>query len=139
MPKAEDMTHDHHRAEEIGSHADDLLRDLRALDPAVRASAVRAVPEMLADDLPASRALLQPLLDDPVPTVRTAVADALDDIARRDPELALAIAEEWAGSDPSDLRQQLLRHGLRSLRIAGDARALRLMNDYGYVPPTGPI
>jgi len=105
---------------------------LPAPDAAERADVARSVVGLFPLQPGAVKATLESLLDDPSAAVRTAVADALDVIAHRNPIVALDWAEEWAGPAPSDVRVQLLRHGLRSLRTAGNARAFRVTDHVDY-------
>ncbi len=71
-------------------------------------------------------ALLERLRDDPELYVRRSVANNLNDIGKDHPDLLIEVATRWnvgAGEE----RRHLIRHALRSLVKAGDARALALL------------
>lgn len=70
--------------------------------------------------------LLDALRDDPSAYVRRSVANHLNDLSKVDAALAIDIAQRWTseGGAPS---HAVVRHGLRTLIKAGDARALTLL------------
>jgi len=71
-------------------------------------------------------ALLTALRDDPSEYVRRSVANHLNDLTKADAPRVLALAEAWREGAP-EARVKLLRHALRSLVKAGDARALAVL------------
>jgi len=70
--------------------------------------------------------LLDRLRNDPSPYVRRSVANHLNDISKLDPHGALEVAERWTADGGSHVAA-VVRHGLRTLVKAGDARALALV------------
>ena len=77
--------------------------------------------------------LLEVLRDDPEEYVRRSVANNLNDISKDHPERAVDVAERWwvdAGED----RRRLVRHALRTLVKAGNARAIAVLG-YGADSP----
>ena len=70
--------------------------------------------------------LLEVLRDDPEEYVRRSVANNLNDISKDHPERAVDVAERW-WVDASDDRRRLVRHALRTLIKAGNARALAVL------------
>lgn len=72
-------------------------------------------------------ALLERLRDDPVLYVQKSVANHLNDVAKDHPALVLEIAERWMAEEPTPARRWIVRHGLRNLIKAGNARALALV------------
>ena len=80
--------------------------------------------DLVADPGP-NLPLLHALVDDESAYVRRSVANHLNDISKDHPDVALDLAEQWLerGEGP----QWVVRHGLRSLVKAGDARALELL------------
>lgn len=80
------------------------------------------------DPDPRAVPLLERLLDDPSPYVRRSVANHLGDLAKLDPDGAVALAGRWlSGGD----RRELVRHGLRDLLKKGHPGALALV---GHAP-----
>ena len=77
--------------------------------------------------------LLEGLRDDPEEYVRRSVANNLNDISKDHPERVVDVAERW-WVDSSKDRQRLVRHALRTLVKAGDARALAVLG-YGADSP----
>lgn len=73
--------------------------------------------------------ILEALRDDESEYVRRSVANNLNDIAKDNPDLVLDLCERWL-ADASAERAALVRHALRTLVKAGDARALALLG-YG--------
>ena len=77
--------------------------------------------------------LLEVLRDDPEEYVRRSVANNLNDISKDHPERAVDVVERWwvdAGED----RRRLVRHALRTLVKAGNARAIAVLG-YGADSP----
>lgn len=73
--------------------------------------------------------LLEVLKDDPEEYVRRSVANNLNDISKDHPDTAIEVARRWwEGADAN--RRRLVRHGLRTLIKAGDARAMAVLG-YG--------
>ena len=70
--------------------------------------------------------LLEVLRDDPEEYVRRSVANNLNDISKDHPERAVDVAERW-WVDASEDRRRLVRHALRTLVKAGNARALAVL------------
>ena len=79
----------------------------------------RAVPSLIADPAP-GLAVIDGLRDDPSAYVRRSVANHLNDVARDNPQAALALAGTWSDA-------QALARGLRWLVKRGDPRALALL------------
>ena len=67
--------------------------------------------------------LLEQLKDDGSEYVRRSVANNLNDIARDHPDITLDVCERWMAPE----RRRLVRHALRGLVKAGDARALSIL------------
>ena len=96
--------------------------------PAISADPDRTVP------------VLDRLYRDPSESVRRSVANHLNDISRRHPEVVVATASRWL-DDPDDTTAPLVRHALRTLVKKGDPGALRVL---GFGTPddltvTGPV
>lgn len=70
--------------------------------------------------------LLDRLRDDPSAFVRRSVANHLNDLAKADPDLAMSVAQRWAGEGGSHAAA-VVRHGLRTLVKAGVPAALALV------------
>jgi len=70
--------------------------------------------------------LLEKLRDDPSEYVRRSVANHLNDISKDHPERAVEACRAWMAR-PTPERSALVRHALRTLVKAGDARALELL------------
>ena len=85
------------------------------------------------DDPAAAVPVLDALHRDPSEYVRRSVANHLNDISRRDPDLAAATAERWLADADAPTRR-LVRHGLRTLIKQGHPRALALL---GFPPAEG--
>lgn len=68
--------------------------------------------------------ILDQLKADPSEMVRRSVANNLGDIAKDNPDIALATARRWLKESRD--HEPLLKHGLRSLLKKGDSRALAL-------------
>lgn len=83
------------------------------------------LPAFQADPRPVIE-LIDRLKDDPSQYVRRSVGNNLNDISRDHPDVALAVASEWAPGRPA-----LVRRGLRTLIKAGDPAALAIL---GYGP-----
>ncbi len=87
------------------------------------------------DDLVADPSPILPILealkDDPELYVRRSVANNLNDIAKDHPALVVDVARRWWKGASAD-RKKLVRHALRSLIKAGDAKALAVL---GYRAP----
>lgn len=78
------------------------------------------------DDPSQTRFLLDRLVDDPELFVRRSVANHLNDITKDHPEYAIEIASDWL-KKPSENRQWVIRHALRSLVKKGNPAALELL------------
>lgn len=85
---------------------------------------------LVADPSP-TLPLLETLRDDDEEYVRRSVANHLNDISKDHPQLVLDIAEQWS-MGASHNRQRLIKHALRGLIKAGDARALAVI---GFTEP----
>ncbi|MEZ4432269.1 MAG: DNA alkylation repair protein [bacterium] len=72
-------------------------------------------------------AVIEALRDDPEEYVRRSVANHLNDVSKDHPERVLEIAARWK-IDASPARERLVRHALRTLVKAADARALALVD-----------
>lgn len=90
-----------------------------------------------AMDIPAFRSnpekilgILEKLKDDESAYVRKSVANNLNSISKDHPEVTLEIAKKWYGKDKN--RNQLVKHGLRTILKSSDERALKLL---GYHNP----
>ncbi len=73
------------------------------------------------------------LIDDPSPYVRTSVANNLNDIAKDHPVLAVETAGRWLSESDSERTAWIVDHGLRTLIKAGHAGALEVVG-CGYDP-----
>ncbi|MFA7266901.1 MAG: hypothetical protein WC054_11365 [Candidatus Nanopelagicales bacterium] len=71
--------------------------------------------------------LLELLKDDPSSYVRRSVANNLNDIAKDNPDVTIAVAKDWSGAHASPERRALVRHGLRTLVKQGDPAALAVL------------
>jgi len=80
-------------------------------------------------------AVLDRLVDDDEPYVRTSVGNHLNDVSKDHPERAVQVARTWL-ERPSPGRRWIVRRGLRTLVKKGDAAALELL---GYGPPRGQL
>lgn len=79
--------------------------------------------------------LLARLRDDPSAYVRRSVANHLNDIGKDHPDLLTRLARQWLDDAPVPaMRQNLLRHALRTAIKRGDAQALALFG-HGQVSP----
>ncbi len=67
------------------------------------------------------------LIEDPSPYVRTSVANNLNDISQHDPALALATARRWLKRSSSKETYWIVNKGLRTLVKAGNTEALGLL------------
>ncbi|MFT6145399.1 MAG: 3-methyladenine DNA glycosylase AlkC [Myxococcota bacterium] len=74
---------------------------------------------------------LESLKDDDEEYVRRSVANHLNDISKDHPDLVLDIAERWSVDAKPNLKR-LIKHALRGLIKAGDARALAVI---GFTTP----
>jgi 3-methyladenine DNA glycosylase AlkC len=92
------------------------------------AKRVRAI----IDDPSATVPILDALHRDESEYVRRSVANHLNDISRRDPHLAAAVATRWLQADPGTL--PLVRHAMRTLIKQGHPEALALL---GFAPADG--
>jgi 3-methyladenine DNA glycosylase AlkC len=72
--------------------------------------------------------VIERLVDDPSSYVRRSVANHLGDVAKDDPELAVATAARWMRVPA---RRRLVEHALRSLLKSGHAGALALVGGEG--------
>jgi 3-methyladenine DNA glycosylase AlkC len=77
--------------------------------------------------------LLEMLKDDSEEYVRRSVANNLNDISKDHPDTAIEVASRWWDGG-SENRRRLVRHGLRTLIKAGDARAMAILG-YGAASP----
>lgn len=84
------------------------------------------LPMFMANPSPVVE-LLELLKDDPSRYVRRSVANNLNDIAKDNPDVTLALAHTWWGETESDERHSLIRHGLRTLIKAGNPDALAVL------------
>lgn len=75
--------------------------------------------------------ILEPLRSDPSEYVRKSVANNLNDIARDNPEVALATAVRWSQESTTDETAWIVKHALRVLVKKGDQRALALLGATG--------
>lgn len=71
--------------------------------------------------------LLELLKDDSSSYVRRSVANNLNDIAKDNPDVTIAVAKNWYSDDASPERKALVRHGLRTLIKTGDPNALAVL------------
>lgn len=99
------------------------------------------VPRILAEP-EATLPILNALYRDESEYVRRSVANHLNDVSRREPDLVVATAARWLaepGSEP-DVTARLVRHALRTLVKQGHPGALGLL---GFAPArlevTGPL
>jgi 3-methyladenine DNA glycosylase AlkC len=90
---------------------------------AVRVPAILARPHTTVP-------ILDALYRDESDYVRRSVANHLNDLSRREPDLAVEIAERWL-TEPGPTTGQVVRHGLRTLVKQGHPGALGLL---GYAP-----
>jgi 3-methyladenine DNA glycosylase AlkC len=90
------------------------------------------LPQFQADPTPVI-ALLDRLFTDPNLMVRRSVANNVNDIAKDNPDLAVATLARWCGLDDGPETAWLIRHGLRTLIKADHPGALALL---GFDPPS---
>ncbi len=91
-----------------------------------------ALPALKADPSPIVP-VLENLKNDPSEDVRRSVANNLNDIAKDNPEVVIALAQRWRSADDSQEMQALIQHALRTLVKAGHPDALALLG-YGEQP-----
>jgi 3-methyladenine DNA glycosylase AlkC len=85
------------------------------------------VPALVADPR-RTQAILDRLHDDPSETVRRSVANHLNDVAKRHPEHAVAVARRWLDRPRHpDRARATVRHALRTLVKRGHPGALDLL------------
>ena len=89
----------------------------------------------LATDPRATLAILDALYRDESEYVRRSVANHLNDLSRRDPEVVVEVAGRWLAA-PDAATERLVRHALRTLVKAGDPGALGLL---GFAPAPGAV
>ncbi len=75
--------------------------------------------------------ILEALKDDPELYVRRSVANNINDIAKDHPEMVVKRCKAWS-QDSNELRDYVVRHGLRSLVKDGHPGALEIL---GFAPP----
>lgn len=80
------------------------------------------VPQLKKDPSPILP-ILENLKTDPSETVRRSVANNLNDIAKNQPDVVLAISANWRGSSPEI--DWIIRHGSRTLLKRANAGALQ--------------
>ncbi|SDJ50554.1 3-methyladenine DNA glycosylase AlkC [Lentzea albidocapillata subsp. violacea] len=96
------------------------------------------VPGILAEPK-ATLPILDALYRDESEYVRRSVANHLNDISRRDPELVVATASEWMAA-PDDNTARVVRHGLRTLVKQGHPGALEVLGfTSAHLDVTGPL
>ncbi|MCX2946959.1 DNA alkylation repair protein [Lentzea sp. NEAU-D7] len=96
------------------------------------------VPGILAEPK-ATLPILDALYRDESEYVRRSVANHLNDISRRDPELVVATAAAWTAA-PDDNTARVVRHGLRTLVKQGHPGALELLGfTSAHLDVTGPL
>lgn len=110
-------------------HADPHVRRLVSEGTRPRLPWGGALEAFVRDPTP-TLALLERLEDDPSEYVRRSVANHLNDISKDHPDRAVATCRAWM-KRPTPARSALVRHALRTLVKAGDARALELL---GHAP-----
>ncbi|WP_406688598.1 DNA alkylation repair protein [Saccharopolyspora sp. ID03-671] len=97
------------------------------------------VPGVLAEPR-STLPILDALYCDQSEYVRRSVANHLNDLSRREPDLAVKTAAAWMEGASSDNTVRLVRHGLRTLVKQGHPGALELL---GFTPArldvTGPL
>lgn len=92
------------------------------------------VPALAADPR-ATVGILDALYRDESEYVRRSVANHLNDLSRRDPEVVVEVARRWLAA-PDAATERLVRHALRTLVKAGDPGALELL---GFGPAPGAV
>lgn len=92
------------------------------------------VPALAADPR-ATVQILDALYRDDSEYVRRSVANHLNDLSRRDPEVVVEVAARWLAA-PDAATERLVRHALRTLVKAGDPGALALL---GFAPAPGAV
>lgn len=88
-----------------------------------------ALPAFKADPAPILP-ILETLKQDESEYVRRSVANNLNDIAKDNPQVVLAVVQDWQTYDTAAMRA-LIRHALRTLVKKGDAAALALLGYAG--------
>jgi hypothetical protein len=88
------------------------------------------LPDFINDPLPVIE-ILEILKDDESEYVRRSVANNLNDISKDHPEIVVAIVKRWL-VDTNHERDQLIRHGCRTLIKAGNQK---ILNTLGYKTP----
>jgi 3-methyladenine DNA glycosylase AlkC len=101
------------------------VRRLCSEGPRPRLPWASRLPALQKDPTPVLP-ILHALRDDPADYVWRSVANHLNDVGKDHPALLLDLCKEWNRNAPPT-RQALVRHALRSLIKAGDARALELV------------
>ena len=123
------LTYDHlHR---WTGHDDEHVRRLVSEGTRPRLPWAPVLRGLVADPGP-NIPLLDALVDDPSAYVRRSVANHLNDISKDHPDLAVELAERWAGR--GDTGAWVARHGLRTLVKRGDRRALAVVGADADVP-----
>ncbi|MGD8728005.1 MAG: DNA alkylation repair protein [Gemmatimonadales bacterium] len=88
-----------------------------------------ALPQFKKDPSPILP-ILEKLMDDDSESVRTSVANNLNDISKDHPKLVLDVCERWQGTSKDTDR--IIKRACRTMLKAGDTRALRL---FGFGDP----
>jgi 3-methyladenine DNA glycosylase AlkC len=110
-------------------HGNEHVRRLASEGSRSRLPWAMALPEFKKDPAPVLP-VLENLKTDESEYVRRSVANNLNDIAKDNPEITLAVCEAWYGiSEDTD---KLVKHACRTLLKQGDTRALKL---FGYGDP----
>jgi 3-methyladenine DNA glycosylase AlkC len=111
---------------EWAGHESEAVRRLASEGSRPRLPWGITLPALKKDPAP-----LIPILDrlrhDPSETVRRSVANNLNDIAKDNPEVTLAVLGSWLAEGSSAELTALARHGLRTLIKAGHPGALALL------------
>jgi 3-methyladenine DNA glycosylase AlkC len=89
-----------------------------------------ALPKFKKDPTPILP-VLEKLKNDKSENVRRSVANNLNDISKDNPEIALAVCEQWYGQSAET--DKIVKHACRTLLKAGDKRALMI---FGYSDPS---
>ncbi|WP_052475869.1 DNA alkylation repair protein [Cohnella kolymensis] len=105
------------------SHPDEHVRRLASEGCRPRLPWADALPALKKDPAPILP-ILQQLKADPSEYVRRSVANNLNDISKDHPELVLATAREWKGSN--ERTDWVIRHACRGLIRAANTKAMEL-------------
>lgn len=106
---------------EWSKHPNPLVRRLSSEGCRPRLPWAMALPELKKDPTPILP-ILENLRQDEAETVRRSVANNLNDIAKDNPDVVMAIVKRWQGTHPNT--DWIIKHGSRTLLKKGHDEAL---------------